>query len=568
MRTLSLRRLAAITCAALALVLVGPAPGASAAPRASSEQLFDAAAGARTSADDHVQPRQFAWAQTPSGVSVRPATSGYYVSAKPQCTGAFYNCKSLIYRDGERIANRVDTTSGYFVPWPSSWAEGETRDAGTVYSVAYDAFAWWWNSNKGARLGNVTRPYSTDPLRINYTGKDDAARTMTVAGQATKNASIRLRGGGELAVADAKGLWSATIGGLSLGSNTRTIQQYVGDQFVDEQSASVTIVDPIRTDQIVGETGAAELTRGGTSDVSVTYTAKSAFTTPNGRLTVQAPAGTTFAPGQDQQRGEYRDGDTWRPFGGNSIVGGERSTDGARYEYQLGNRNWDVASGQQFRFTFRVETPADIATTSSAMTGTLTGGFTNATFDATARTTTTVVGIPFTAAVDFPEDVAQRATLSGTGQAGSTVSIGGAWFVPQSVTVASDGTWSLAIPAPDAPGTKPLTVTQTTAGQPNGSVEVPVHYGSGVRITSPADGFQITPIWDTVRVSGTAEPGARVSLGEDGNADRYGTVTADADGRWAITTAPLTIEEHRLVATALSKGANTTTDRVLVVPAS
>lgn len=568
MRTPSLRRLAAITCATLALVLVSPATGASAAPAMSSEQLFDAATGARASADHHVQPREFAFAQTPSGVSVRPATSGYYVFATPQCTGACWNVKSLIDRDGERIANRVDTTGGYFVPWPSSWAEGETRDAGTVYSSVYDGFFWYWNSNKGARLGTVTRPYVTAPLRINSTTKNDAARTMTVAGQATKHASIRLAGGSELTRADGKGLWAATIGGLSLGSNTRTIQQYVGDQFVDEQSASVTIVDPVKTDQIVGETGAAELTRGGTSDVSVTYTAKSAFTTPNGRLTVQAPAGTTFAPGQDQQRGEYRDGDTWRRFGGNSIVGGERSTDGTRYDYQLGNRNWDVAAGQQFRFTFRVETPADVATTSGAMTGTLAGGFTNATFDTTARTTTTVVGRPFTAAVHFPEDVTQRATLSGTGQAGSTVSIGGAWFVPQPVTVASDGTWSVSIPAPDASGSKTLTVTQTTAGQPTGSVEVPVDYGNAVRISSPADGFQITPIWDTVRVSGTAEPGARVSLGEDGDADRYGTVTTGADGRWAITTTPLTIEEHRLVATALSKGANTTTDRVLVVAAS
>ncbi|MEV7932746.1 hypothetical protein [Curtobacterium sp. NPDC089185] len=568
MRTPSLRRLAAITCAALALVLVSPATGASAVPEASSEQLFDAATGARTSPDHHVQPREFAFAQTPSGVSVRSAASGYYVFAKPQCTGACWNVKSLIDRDGERIADRVDTTGGYFVPWPASWAEGQTRDAGTVYSSVYDGLWWYWNSNKGVRLGNVTRPYETAPLRINSTGKNDAARTMTVAGQATKHASIRLQGGGELATADAKGLWSATIGGLSLGSNTRTIQQYVGGQFVDEQSATVTIVDPVKTDQIVGETGTAELTRGGTSDVSVTYTAKSAFTTPNGRLTVQAPAGTAFAPGQDQQRGEYLDGDTWRTFGGNSIVGGERSPDGTRYEYQLGNRNWNVAAGQQFRFTFRVETPADVATTSGAMTGTLAGSFTNATFDTTARTTTTVVGRPFTAAVRFSEDVTQRATLSGTGQAGSTVSIGGAWFVPQPVTVASDGTWSVTIPAPDASGAKTLTVTQTTSGQPTGSVEVPVDYGNGVRIYSPADGFQITPVWDTVRVSGTAEPGARVSLGEDGDADRYGTVTADADGRWAITTTPLTIEDHRLVATALSKGANTTTDRVLVVSTS
>ncbi len=69
-----------------------------------------------------------------------------------------------------------------------------------------------------------------------------------------------------------------------------------------------------------------------------------------------------------------------------------------------------------------------------------------------------------------------------------------------------------------------------------------------------------------MRVIGKAEPHAQVRLGEGGDDDAYGSVEANADGDWAITTPPLALREHDLVATALSKGANTTRDTVRIVP--
>ncbi|MDT0211544.1 hypothetical protein [Curtobacterium sp. BRD11] len=387
----------------------------------------------------------------------------------------------------------------------------------------------------------------------------------------------------------------------------------------------------------------------------MSFTAKSAFHTPTGKLVVTAPEGTTFAPGQDRQRGEYLDGGTWHRFGGDSLVDGSRAPDGRTYTFQLGNRDWDVTKDQRFRFTLDVQTPADVATTTSSMTGKLSGTFPGASFDTTATTTTTVVdqalsariesqdavartatlagtaprradsldvtwerdggtvtrtvtptdgawrfvvdglrdgdttvrvvakvggqalgdpvpvtvhldAAPFSATARFAADVTKPVVIEGSGTAGGTVRIEGAWATVPPVPVGVDGHWSVTVPAPDQPGKQSVTAVQTVDGQPAGSERVEVDYGRAVRITSPGDGFQITPVWNQVRVSGTAEPYARVSLGEGGDTAAYGSVTANAAGKWAITTPPLALREHDLVATALSKGANTTRDTVRIVP--
>lgn len=589
----------------------------------------------------------------PTFVRVEVDTYGLTVFAIPQCDLANKCLARIRIPEFGIDKSQVSTNNGYKIAWPSNWAEGATHEGGTVESVACDLINCWTNSGRRASLGSITRPYATDPLTITHTGKDDAGRTMILTGKATKNASIRLAGGGEIARSGSNGYWSAVIRGLSLGYNQRTVQQFVADKYVDERTASVTIVDPVRPGQIVGEAGTADLARGTESDVSVTYQAKSAFSSPTGTLTLTAPTGTTFAPGQDQQPGEYEQGGTWTAFGGNSIIGGERSADGTQYRYQLANRDWGVAKDQRFRFTMRVVTPADVAPTTGELTGALQGSFTNATFDTTARTTTTVVdralgaevrdadvlagtatlvgtaparadsvevtwqrdgqtvtrrapatdgawtlrldglalgetsvrlvatdggaavGDPVTVAVRlvaaeltaearFDDDVAKPVTVTGRGQPGASIRFDGAWTAVPAVTVPSSGDWSVTIPAPGAGGTHPLTVVQTVRQQQAGSVPLRVDYGQGIEIRSPGDGFGIEPIWNTVRVSGVAAPGAQVRLGEGGDDDAYGTVTADASGRWAITTTPLEIREHVLVATALSKGANTTTDSVRI----
>ncbi|QCR42515.1 hypothetical protein C1N91_02105 [Curtobacterium sp. SGAir0471] len=638
---------AALVAGLVALAaLAGPVPAASAA----DQDGTGAEAGTvRDLATDPEQSRQLAYPHLPTGVRVEAKQSGLVVTANPVCTGLVWGCKSIIHSSG-RVFDLVDTTNGYTVPWPSDWREGESRDAGAVYSAAKDWVSWWWNSRQPAALGSVTRPYSARSLTATVVSKDDAARTARVTGTATPKASIRI-GGSEVTTADQSGNWSYTVTGLSVGANSRTFQQYIDGSYKDQKALSVTIVDPVQPDQITGDRGSATLERGKATTVYSTYTPKRAFTTPSGRVEFTAPTGTTFAPGQDSQRGEYRSGSSWRSFGGDSLVNGSRSSDGRTYTFDLGQRNWDVAQDQEFRFGLRVETPVDVTTTTSSMTGHLSGSFTGGTFDTTATTDTTVADQPLTArvaevdtarrtatvegtapgvttgititwernsqettqrvepsdgtwtvdvdglragtntvqveafagqqslartsvdvqvdaptfdaSVTFADDVTERATVSGHGVAGARVVLRDGSTEVGSTTVGQDGTWTVRPAAPDRGGVWSLTATQTASGQPPQSIGVEVDYGAAVRITSPGDGFVVSPVFPSVRISGVAVPGAVVRLAERGvPGSDLGSVTAGADGQWAVSTPPLPVRDQVIEAIATGRGANTTTATV------
>lgn len=638
--------LAAATAALVsAALLIGPASGALAVEQS------DDGAPARQIGDD-AQSRQLAFPRTPRDVRVETDADGYVVFGTPICTGwGLYECKSGIASGSDAShASRIDTRHGYRISWPSSWKEGETRHVGYLFSLAKDWIAWWYSPNARADLGWVTRPYAPRALTATVTSKDDAARTARVSGTATPGATIEL-GGTPVATADQSGNWSYTVTGLSVGANSRTFQQYVDGSYKDQKTVSVTIVDPVQPDQITGDRGSATLERGKTTTVYSTFTPKRAFITPTGRFEVTAPTGTTFAPGQDSQRGEYRSGSSWFAFGGDSLVNGARSSDGRTYSFDLGQRNWDVAKDQKFRFGLRVETPVDVSTTTSSMTGHLSGSFTGGTFDTTATTDTTVADQPLTArvaevdsarrtatvegtapgiatsievswerngqvttrrtepsdgkwtvdvdglragtntvqvgafagqqslartsvdvevdapvfdgAATFSDDVTERATVSGHGVAGARVVLADGATQVGATTVRADGTWSLRVTAPDRGGVWSLTATQTVSGQPAQSITVEVDYGPAVRITSPGDGFVLSPVFPSVRISGVAAPGAVVRLAERGVAGSdLGSTTAGADGRWSVSTPPLPIRDQVVEATATSRGANTTTATV------
>lgn len=559
---------AVLAAVVAASVLTGPVTAASAAPDAAGTE-YQPYRGADRKGDDEPRSDPTAMPSTrtiplrPVGVSVQTDAQGFTVFATPQCSLATY-CKSTFQVPSAGIdREQVNTRNGYFVPWPSGWVEGQSRTDGRVTSQACDVFFCYWNWNKGAALGTITRPYAPRALTASVVRKDDAARTARVEGTATPNASIRLNGS-EVASVGSSGVWSHTLTGLNTGSNSRTFQQYVNGSYRDQTTVTVTIdepVQPVEPDQIVGVAGTATLERGGQTTVHVTYTPKRRFSTPTGSLVVTAPEGTTFATGQDTQRGQYLDGGTWHDFGGDSLVRGQRSAGGRTYTFALGDRNWDVAKGQQFRFGLRVETPADITTLQSRMTGRLTGTIAGGTFDTTATTTTTVPDQAFTAAASFADDVTKPVTVGGTGVRGAQVVVLEGGVELARTTVRTDGTWSVTLAAPDRGGVRTVEAAQSGSGVPSAQETVRIDYGPAVTITSPGDGFVISPVFPDVRVSGTATPGAVVRLREQGGSGKdLGTATADDRGRWGITTPALDVRDQVLVATATSRGANTTTD--------
>lgn len=587
-------------------------------------------------------------ANTPTGVSLTPIDDKTYrVTGNPRCGLIEYTCQIHVGNVGD------DSTSNYHwdggtstAEFAFSWEYGETR---TPQYWTYACSIFDCRNSATVTSAPVTRPYPQRSITAEVQSKNDGARSAVVTGTATGKAVIK-RNGRQVATASdaATGTWSTTVTGLAVGRNTLVFEQWVDGRYRDQTSVVVEIGPT--SGQIVGNAGSAELRRGETTSVNVGYTAQSAFSTPSGTLRFTAPAGTTFATGQDRIRGQYLDGSTWRDFGGDSLVDGVRSADGTTYSYTLANRNWAVAKGQQFRFAIGVVTPAGATTTSGELRGALAGSFPGATFDTVAVTTTTVVGDPltarvvttdplqgtarldgatpagtsrvdvtwtrngsdvtrtaqlagdgtwsitadglplgtttvhvvargaggaqiamtdvevvlsiaaFTAQAAFPDDVTAPVVVSGRGQAGATVEVRDGTTVLRSTTVGPDGTWSVTLAAPGRGGTVRVTAVQVVRQADADSVPLSIDYGTAVRILSPGNGFEITPIWDTVRVSGRAEPGVVVRLGdENGPVDGYGSVTVGADGRWAITTPALEHRDQVLVATAVSKGANTTT---------
>lgn len=610
-----------------ALVGAGPATAATEAPPGSTRTI----------------------ANKPTNVSLTPIDAWtYQVTGQPHCGLFDSTCQVHVGNVGGDYHWDGGTSTATF----AGWKFGETR---TPQFWTYSCALWCANSAKVSGKP-VTRPYPRQPITAKVVSQSNASRSAYITGTASGKASIRLNGRQVATASDAgTGTWSTTVTGLSVGSNTLVFQQYVDGQYRDQTSVTVTITEPSRPGRITGNDDTADLPRGQTTTVYARYTAQSAFTTPTGTLVFTAPEGTTFAAGQDRQRGQYLEGSTWHDFGGDSLVDGVRSGDGRTYSFTLGKRNWDVAAGQQVRFGMRVATPAGITTTTSALTGALVGSVAAGPFDTTATVATTVVGRALTAtqkdvdaaagtatlegtapenattievtwtrsgsevtrsvtpqadgtwsfgltglavgsnpvhvvaragstqlaAVDvdvrlviaaltasstFPDDATKPVVVAGRGQPGARIEVRDGGRVVGATTVGADGTWSVTVPAPDRGGVYRVTVAQRVSGQDTDTVDLDIDYGAAVRITSPADDFHTSPVFSEVRVVGLAEPGSVVRVGERGGAaDAFGRVVVGADGTWSVTTPALVDGAHEVVATASSRGANTTTSSIRVV---
>ncbi|PZE91679.1 Ig-like domain-containing protein [Curtobacterium sp. MCBD17_008] len=499
-------------------------------------------------------------ANKPTGVGLIPVDDRtYQVTGQPHCGLFDSTCQIHVGNVGGDYHWDGGTSTATF----AGWRYGETR---TPQFWTYACALWCANSAK-VNGTPVTRPYPKRPITAEVASQSDAGRSAYITGTASGKASIRLNGRQVATASDAgTGTWATTVTGLSVGQNTLVFQQYVDGQYRDQTSVTVTITEPSKPGRIIGNDDTAELQRGGSTTVYARYTAQSAFTTPTGTLVLTAPEGTTFATGQDHQRGQYLDGSTWREFGGDSLVSGVRSADGHTYSFTLGNRNWDVAAGQQFRFAMQVETPVGITSTTGALTGALTGSVAAGSFDTTATVTTTVMGEAFTAAATFPGDITKPVVVSGRGQPGAQVEVRDGDRVLASTTVGLDGSWSVTVAAPDRGGVLAVRAVQRVQGEDTDAVGVDLDYGTAVRISSPGDGYHTNPVFSRVRIVGVAEPGSVVRVGERGGApDGLGRVDVGAEGRWAVTTPALGVGEHVVVATATSKGANTTNSSVRVI---
>ncbi|WP_121351890.1 Ig-like domain-containing protein, partial [Pseudomonas aeruginosa] len=140
-------------------------------------------------------------------------------------------------------------------------------------------------------------------------------------------------------------------------------------------------------------------------------------------------------------------------------------------------------------------------------------------------------------------------TLSGTAEPGATVTLtdGNGNPIGQ-VTADGSGNWSFTPGTPLANGT----VVNATATDASGNTSP----GSSVTVDSVAPATPVVNPSNGTTLSGTAEPGATVTL-TDGNGNPIGQVTADGSGNWSFTPCTPLADGTVVNATATDPAGNT-----------
>uniref|UniRef100_UPI00093702C7 Ig-like domain-containing protein n=2 Tax=Pseudomonas aeruginosa TaxID=287 RepID=UPI00093702C7 len=165
-----------------------------------------------------------------------------------------------------------------------------------------------------------------------------------------------------------------------------------------------------------------------------------------------------------------------------------------------------------------------------------TGGQGSTTVDAIAPATPTV-------------NLSNGSSLSGTAEPGSTVILTDGNGNPiAEVTADGSGNWTYTPSTPIANGTVVNVVAQDAAG--NSSP------GASVTVDSQAPAAPVVNPSNGTTLSGTAEPGATVTL-TDGNGNPIGQVTADGSGNWSFTPSTPLADGTVVNATATDPAGNT-----------
>lgn len=173
--------------------------------------------------------------------SVTARENELVITASPYCNAWANQCNAWVRYPGQE-RRTINPRGGWATPWPSGWTPGArgTVEIGfylvDVFNVAY--------YGAPPLTATVTRPETFVGLTASVDRVDQAGKSVTVSGRATKGAEIRLRGG---RVAGSTGSWNATVPGLQVGQNSLTFEQWVGGEYRDSTTVPVTINPPTPT---------------------------------------------------------------------------------------------------------------------------------------------------------------------------------------------------------------------------------------------------------------------------------------------------------------------------------
>ncbi|MRR50592.1 MAG: Ig-like domain-containing protein [Rhodocyclaceae bacterium] len=466
-----------------------------------------------------------------------------------------------IFRDGAKVGEATVSGTGWSYT-DASLASGSTYtytaqvvDAAGNESAASNSLTFTVNTSG---VGQTTTILSvTDDLAPTTGAVADGGTTNDTTPMITGSIDSALEAGDRVevlrngtAVGDATVVgtaWSFTDSGLTDGSSysyTARVVNAAGTTGTSSDPYLIT-VDTTTPDQTLTITSYTDnqLAQTGTHNFSVATN----DTTPvlNGSISAALAANEVVAV--------YRDG----------VKLGDATVSGSSWTFQ----DSGLANGSNYTYTARVEDAAGNPGTASAAV-TLTVDMTAPAIPAISGATDDVA--PVTGAIlggDTTNDA--RPTLSGSGEAGATITIHDGATPIGTTTADGSGNWTFTPGTALSDGSHSLTATATDAA---GNTSAPsTAFNLTVDITAPAAPVlssltdDVAPVTGTISdggatndtipiLTGTGEIGSTITVYDNGTA--IGTVTVDGVGDWSFTPAALADGLHSLTTTATDAAGN------------
>jgi hypothetical protein len=499
---------------------------------------------------------------TPTGVGARAADdNGVTLYGTPHCVNDYISCGLIVTQSPVRGAAVISSGGRYNF---QGWSRGETRtlyfwSAATVYAQGIEGGVTI-RSEANVPV-QVTRPGPTTvALTASVTKVNNIANSAVIGGSATPNGTVTI--GSKTVNVSSGGAWSMTVEGLTAGVNSLTAVQKVNNVKIDEKPVTVTIVEG---GTLVGvDQGPVDLTPGESTQVPFLVQNNETRSNMKGSVTLTAPSGTTFADGQATVAAGYRSGTSgaFRPYTPLDLKNGVRSDGNTKMTFDLDTAGGNMVAGEQYQYSLSVSAPADAAASSGQMGFTYAGDSSKGDYRAQGKTTTTItpsVAAP-TGTVTFSDDVTQKATVSGTGVDGATITLyAGASTTAIGTAVVDNGTWSTSID-PIGAGDQKIRIEQSGIDGIQ-TAETIAQYGAAVTLDEPASST-VAPGLVTVTGAGQAETTVTITGGSEPV-----TTKVKADGTF---TAQVVLEPSNtaqtLTAQQRSKGNLTTSDTITVTP--
>ncbi|HFQ7152154.1 TPA: Ig-like domain-containing protein, partial [Pseudomonas aeruginosa] len=370
----------------------------------------------------------------------------------------------------------------------------------------------------------------------------DPSNGTTLSGTAEPGATVTLTDGNGNPIgqvtADGSGNWTFTP---STPIANGTVVNVVAQDAAGNSSpgASVTVDSQAPAAPVLNPSNGTTLS--GTAEPGATVTLTDGNGNPIGQVTADGSGNWSFTPGTPLANGTVVNA-TATDASGNTSAGSSVTVDsvapatpvinpsngttlsgtaepGSSVTLTDGNGNpiGQVTADGSGNWSFTPSTPlADGTVVNATATDPAgnTSGQGSTTVDGVAPTTPTV-------------NLSNGSSLSGTAEPGSTVILTDGNGNPiAEVTADGSGNWTYTPSTPIANGTVVNVVAQDAAG--NSSP------GASVTVDSQAPAAPVLNPSNGTTLSGTAEPGATVTL-TDGNGNPIGQVTADGSGNWSFT---------------------------------